>query len=811
MIVFQRIRNAGIDLQAVQGRNDPQDVLAHAGKGPGCRAGQPAVFALSEGRRIPSRNHLAVDIGLHAPDVHHILKIEGTGLAEDFKGTVSVSEDGLGTGDPGIVVAENTRVLLVSRRIGSDLSQFRMVDGIGRLMQHDAVPGIQVLFDTLKGSGRLAGLDADTRHHAHALGFNVYFPFFADAASHRSGEGIIGADKPFSVPAGIQDDLFHVLDQAADLLRFLRKSPMPAQVCIFQSVFDKHARNEDALRDRPLAGAGRLEALSGSCGEAVQIQAVVPVGAADLGQSVGSPVVGCIPEAPAEVLHQGRFVGVTGIKGTHFIQNTEVSGLLDIGGGRRDQPEGVIIKAAADAGVAPLGEGLILVISASVLELGIGNINDTLSRPLRDQVDKTKEVLAGIAESHSPSQSALIIAGAAAHAEGDHALVLVPDIDHAVEFVVTAVNLEVRQKGIPVFGQCGQCFIHLGIRLKALQKAVRRCFIDDAGRLKLLLHGIFAESKHKDHGCGLSRAKPDGQVMAAHGSPPVRDAVAALSFHNSLGRGCASVKAYEIVPAGIKSHKIPVDRKDSIVIPSLPVFRLVIDPAAADLHLSCGEIALEIGRVILRVPQAELHVAEDIENLFAVTFIGESQPVDLTGRVHRHENFLLCSQPILLRCDHRVSEAVAAAVLIQFCLNRLPAGVPHGFPFFYIEIVPSAVHGTVVIAVTCQSQELCILIEAVAACRVGNQAEKVLRPEIIDPGKRCPRVRNHIFPLLIIKITVFSHLFLQSDTYQAFRNRFRVKAEFPLSFSRSINQNNQKSNQKPVIICKISKIRQNYT
>ena len=154
-------------------------------------------------------------------------------------------------------------------------------------------------------------------------------------------------------------------------------------------------------------------------------------------------------------------------------------------------------------------------------------------------------------------------------------------------------------------------------------------FLMMPGRLKLLLHGIFAESKHKDHGCGLSRAKPDGQVMAAHGSPPVRDAVAALSFHNSLRRSRASVKTDKIIPAGVKSGKIPVDRKDSIVIPSLPVFRLVIDPAAADLHLSCGEIALEIGRVILRVPQAELR-SEEIVNLFAVTFIGESQPVDLT-------------------------------------------------------------------------------------------------------------------------------------------------------------------------------------
>ena len=287
----------------------------------------------------------------------------------------------------------------------------------------------------------------------------------------------------------------------------------------------------------------------------------------------------------------------------------------------------------------------------------------------------------------------------------------------------------------------------------------------------------------------------------------MRDAVAALSFHNSLRRSRASVKTDKIIPAGVKSGKIPVDRKDSIVIPSLPVFRLVIDPAAADLHLSCGEIALEIGRVILRVPQAELHVAEDIENLFAVTFIGESQPVDLTGRVHRHENFLLCSQPVLLRCDHRVSEAVAAAVLIQFCLNRLPAGIPHGIPFFYIEIVPAAVHGAVVVAVSRQTQELCVLIKAVAARRVGDQAEKILSSQIIDPGERCPRICDHIFPLLIIKITIFSHLSLQFNTiifgfysFLSLRNRFRIKAEYPLSVSRSIKQNNQKSNHKAIII-----------
>ena len=225
-----------------------------------------------------------------------------------------------------------------------------------------------------------AGLDADTRHHAHALGFNVYFPFFADTASHRSGEGIIGADEPFSVPAGIQNDLF-----MSSTRSWTSSASSESPLCRHMSAYSSpYLTNMPAMKTLsatgPRWGPVVWKALSGSCGEAIQIQAVIPVGAADLGQSVGSPVVGRIPEPPAEVLHQGCLVGVTGIKGTHFIQDAEVAGLLDIGGGRRDQPEGVIVIKAAD-GIAPRGEGLIPVISASVLELGIGDINDTLSRP----------------------------------------------------------------------------------------------------------------------------------------------------------------------------------------------------------------------------------------------------------------------------------------------------------------------------------------------------------------------------------------------------------------------------------------------
>ncbi len=65
---------------------------------------------------------------------------------------------------------------------------------------------------------------------------------------------------------------------------------MVAQVGVLAAVLDEHARDEHAFGHRAFAGAGDLEALAGVLGEAVQVQAVVPVGAADERQAVGAEV-----------------------------------------------------------------------------------------------------------------------------------------------------------------------------------------------------------------------------------------------------------------------------------------------------------------------------------------------------------------------------------------------------------------------------------------------------------------------------------------------------------------------------------------
>ena len=61
-------------------------------------------------------------------------------LPVGFKRACAVPQDGLRAGDPGIVVTENPRVFLVSRRIRADLAEIQIIFCVGRLQKDDAEP-----------------------------------------------------------------------------------------------------------------------------------------------------------------------------------------------------------------------------------------------------------------------------------------------------------------------------------------------------------------------------------------------------------------------------------------------------------------------------------------------------------------------------------------------------------------------------------------------------------------------------------------------------------------------------------------------
>ncbi len=96
-------------------------------KGPCSSTGQPAVLCLAEGGGILTGHHLAVYIRLGAVDLADVLNIGRAGLAVDLKARSPRPRTVSAMDDPGIVVAEDTGVLLVSRWIAGDLTKIQVI------------------------------------------------------------------------------------------------------------------------------------------------------------------------------------------------------------------------------------------------------------------------------------------------------------------------------------------------------------------------------------------------------------------------------------------------------------------------------------------------------------------------------------------------------------------------------------------------------------------------------------------------------------------------------------------------------------
>ena len=185
------VRDAGVDLQPGQRGLDAQDILAHIHKGPGRCAGKPAVFCFAKGGGVAAGHHLAVDIRLGAVDLTDVLNVCRAGLFVDLKRAVTMADYSLGTADPGVVVAEDACVLLVSRGIAGNLAQLKVILGVSGLQQHNAVLCVELVFHALQGGYGFAGVYADACHDAHALRLDEDLAFLAFLTADHMAKGIV--------------------------------------------------------------------------------------------------------------------------------------------------------------------------------------------------------------------------------------------------------------------------------------------------------------------------------------------------------------------------------------------------------------------------------------------------------------------------------------------------------------------------------------------------------------------------------------------------------------------------------------------
>ncbi len=230
-------------------------------------------------------------------------------------------------------------------------------------------------------------------------------PFRTFVGADLLTEIVIGADEPLAIPTVLMDGLVHLLRFRAIAFRFVLMTAMLGNRRQFFSCEHEQARDKDRLGGLTFFVRSGLERLAGCIGEAVQVEAVVPVGATDERQSMRPQAVYRVLEAALQVLVE-RLLGAWFIVvGNRFVEDAPIARFLDIGGHADDQPVRIVVEVAANVIVPALGERLILMIGAAGWQLRRGEVEDTFPRARWHHVHEAQQVLVGIAEAQSAADS----------------------------------------------------------------------------------------------------------------------------------------------------------------------------------------------------------------------------------------------------------------------------------------------------------------------------------------------------------------------------------------------------------------------
>ena len=101
-----------------------------------------------------------------------------------------MAQDSLRAGDPGIVVAENARVFLISGRIRADFAEIQIILRVSGLVKDDTEFAVEAVLDALERFFCFARFFADPGHDAHALRLNEDLALVAFLAADGLAESV---------------------------------------------------------------------------------------------------------------------------------------------------------------------------------------------------------------------------------------------------------------------------------------------------------------------------------------------------------------------------------------------------------------------------------------------------------------------------------------------------------------------------------------------------------------------------------------------------------------------------------------------
>ena len=241
---------------------------------------------------------------------------------------------------------------------------------------------------------------------------------------------------------------------------------------------------------------------------------------------------------------------------------------------------------------------------------------------------------------------------------------------------IRRIHLQVVQQVIPVGAQGIKGGVSLGRVQVAGDDRLDRALVDRlrARRVKLIVAGVFVVAQHEGQAAAFARFQRQLDMVGADGRPAVRDTVGGFTTFHHLGGLKATVRAQERFTLGIKPRQFFGTGKVSEVIAALAVLGLVVDHAIHHLDLTGAEVALEVGHVVLGIPQRELHKREQRQAGAFRASVGDGDLPDFERFVQRDKVAHFRANLVVAGTDGGVAHAVPAGVIGQRAAHRLPGG-----------------------------------------------------------------------------------------------------------------------------------------
>ena len=200
----------------------------------------------------------------------------------------------------------------------------------------------------------------------------------------------------------------------------------------------------------------------------------------------------------------------------------------------------------------------------------------------------------------------------------------------------------IGKKFIPVGAKRVHCCVKLLVCAVFFDHCAGTGFVDDAGSGEFFVLRVFNIAEPQQKRLFFAGRERQVELHRADRGPAVRNRTRAAPVLNGFGKRGRAVYADKRVSRGIEAVIRTVRPEDGIVIPALAVLGFVVDGVRLELDLADGEVPLEIGAVVHRVPEAELHIWEHIERLFRGSFVFQRQP-DEQATVALRDQQRLCS------------------------------------------------------------------------------------------------------------------------------------------------------------------------